>query len=75
MASRKAIQWAAEHLERADAEAAIANSWSVTRTVLFSSTPSDFSEPTHVNVCPPIAWIELLAAQGFGPTCSPTGRF
>jgi SAM-dependent methyltransferase len=43
-----------EHLERADAEAAIANLCSVTQTVLFSSTPSDFSELTHVNVCPPI---------------------
>jgi hypothetical protein len=64
-----------EHLERADAEAAIANICRVTETVLFSSTPSDFTEPTHVNVCPPIVWIDLFAAQGFGPDLLTDGTF
>jgi hypothetical protein len=64
-----------EHLERADAEAAIANICKVTQTVLFSSTPSDFTEPTHVNVCPPIVWIELFAARGFGPDLLVDGTF
>lgn len=56
-----------EHLTPADAEIAVANMCTVTDTILFSSTPTDFDEPTHINVSPPIAWIGLFAAHGFGP--------
>jgi SAM-dependent methyltransferase len=64
-----------EHLNPADAATAIANMCRVTDTILFSSTPSDFDEPTHVNICPPIVWIDLFAAQGFGPDFLIDGTF
>jgi hypothetical protein len=56
-----------EHLVPGDAVSAIANICAATDVVLFSSSPSDFSEPTHVNVRPPIAWISGFAAHDFGP--------
>jgi SAM-dependent methyltransferase len=64
-----------EHLEAADAQAVIANICKVTDTILFSSTPSDFDEPTHISVRPPIFWIEAFAAQGFGPDLVADGTF
>src|SRR6476620_2014570 len=39
-----------EHMPENEAEKAIRNLCGATDTILFSSTPSDFSEPTHVNV-------------------------
>ena len=33
--------------------------------ILFSSTPDDFDEPTHVNVRPASWWIERFAERGF----------
>ena len=33
--------------------------------ILLSSTPSDFSEPTHVNVREPAAWAASFAERGF----------
>ena len=56
-----------EHLTPEEAVRAIANMAAVSDAILFSSTPSDFSEPTHINVRPPIDWLKLFAAQGFSP--------
>jgi cellulose synthase/poly-beta-1,6-N-acetylglucosamine synthase-like glycosyltransferase/glycosyltransferase involved in cell wall biosynthesis len=56
-----------EHLTPAEASRAIANITAVTDTILFSSSPSDFNEPTHINVRPPIDWLQLFAAHGFSP--------
>jgi len=54
-----------EHLPGNEAEAIIANICRHCATVLFSSTPDDFKEPTHLNVQPTDYWIGLFAAQGF----------
>ncbi len=50
-----------EHMPARDAEAAIANICRHTDDVLFSSSPSDHREPTHVNVQPPEYWAEQFA--------------
>lgn len=54
-----------EHMPQADAERAIANFCRHSDDILFSSTPGDYREPTHVNVHPPEHWAELFARQGF----------
>lgn len=54
-----------EHMPPADAEAAIANVCRHTDDVLFSSSPLDFRETTHVNVRPPEYWAEQFARHGF----------
>ena len=54
-----------EHLNEADGRAAIANICRSAEDVLFSSTPGDFKEPTHVNVRPSSWWIERFAEHGF----------
>ena len=54
-----------EHLPAADAERAIANICAHTDDVLFSSTPFDRKELTHVNVQPPEHWAEQFARHGF----------
>jgi SAM-dependent methyltransferase len=54
-----------EHMAPADAQRAIANLCSATDTVLLSSTPEDFREPTHINVRPPAAWAQDFATHGF----------
>jgi SAM-dependent methyltransferase len=54
-----------EHMPSADAEAAVANFCRHTDDVLFSSTPFDYREPTHVNVHPPEHWAELFARHDF----------
>jgi len=55
----------AEHMPTRAAEEAIANICAHTTDVLFSSSPVDYREPTHVNVHPPEYWAELFARQGF----------
>lgn len=55
----------AEHMPARDAEAALANICAHTSDVLFSSSPTDYREPTHVNVHPPEYWAELFARRGF----------
>jgi len=55
-----------EHLTPAEAEQAIANFCAHTDRVLFSSTPLDHKEATHINVHPPEDWAELFARNGFG---------
>jgi cellulose synthase/poly-beta-1,6-N-acetylglucosamine synthase-like glycosyltransferase/glycosyltransferase involved in cell wall biosynthesis len=56
-----------EHLTPEEVGRALANMTAVTDTILFSSSPYDFKEPTHINVRPPIDWLQLFAAQGFSP--------
>lgn len=53
-----------EHLSPTDARIAIENICAHTDDVLFSSTPFDYREPTHINVHPPGYWIEQFAEQG-----------
>ena len=50
-----------EHLSPGEAEVAIANLCAHTDDALFSSTPLDYKEATHVNVQPPEHWAELFA--------------
>jgi SAM-dependent methyltransferase len=54
-----------EHMEAPEAERAIANFARHTDEVLFSSTPFDYREPTHVNVRMPEEWAESYARHGF----------
>ena len=56
-----------EHLSDEDGRAAIRNMTAVTDAVLFSSTPSDFTEPTHVNVRPILYWLKLFRECSFSP--------
>jgi SAM-dependent methyltransferase len=53
-----------EHLPPADASRAIANFCAHSPDVLFSSTPFDRKELTHVNVQPPEHWAEQFARHG-----------
>jgi SAM-dependent methyltransferase len=54
-----------EHMPARDAEAAIANFCRHTDDVLFSSSPLDYKEPTHINVHPPEYWAAEFARHGF----------
>ncbi|MBV8718720.1 MAG: glycosyltransferase [Chloroflexi bacterium] len=54
-----------EHLRPHDADQAVANFASHTHTVLLSSTPDDYQEPTHLNVQPPEYWVGMFARHGF----------
>ncbi len=56
-----------EHLPESDATAAIDALTEASDKVLFSSSPNDFDEPTHVNVKPPIYWSRLFAQRSFRP--------
>ena len=54
-----------EHLAPQDAERAIDRMCAVTDTVLFSSSPADFDDPTHINVRPTADWAAAFAERGF----------
>jgi cyclopropane fatty-acyl-phospholipid synthase-like methyltransferase len=54
-----------EHVPVREGEEAIANFCRHTDDVLFSSTPSDHREPSHVNVQPAEYWAEQFARHGF----------
>ncbi|HXF76662.1 MAG TPA: glycosyltransferase [Methylomirabilota bacterium] len=56
-----------EHIPEDDARLVIENMASRTECILFSSTPHDLTEPTHVNVRPIIYWLQLFAEFGFYP--------
>jgi GT2 family glycosyltransferase/2-polyprenyl-3-methyl-5-hydroxy-6-metoxy-1,4-benzoquinol methylase len=56
-----------EHLSEADARDAVREMTAHADSILFSSTPSDFTEPTHVNVHPIIDWLRLFAEFSFAP--------
>ena len=54
-----------EHMPTADALRAIENICRCTDRVLFSSSPFDYREPTHINVHPTDYWAEQFALHGF----------
>lgn len=54
-----------EHLPESAAAAAVANLAAAGDAILFSSSPSDFAEPTHQNVRPIDYWLKLFAVHGF----------
>jgi SAM-dependent methyltransferase len=54
-----------EHLTPDEAQKAIENICQHSDDILFSSTPSDFKEATHINVQPIGHWGEAFARQGF----------
>lgn len=54
-----------EHLTSAEAEIAVKNLCEHTDDILFSSTPMDYGEVTHVNVRPPEYWAAMFYRQGF----------
>ena len=54
-----------EHLSPRDAQLAIDNITAVTDLVLFSSSPADHDEPTHVNTRPTAQWAAWFAERGF----------
>ncbi len=53
-----------EHLPPRDAPAAVATLCAASDRVLFSSSPFDYGEPTHVNVRQPEDWSALFASHG-----------
>jgi hypothetical protein len=54
-----------EHLPPSEGEEALDNICAHTGDILFSSTPHDFAEATHLNVQPPEYWAERFARRGF----------
>lgn len=54
-----------EHMPVADATRAVKNLCNHTDTILFSSSPSDYSEATHFNVRQPEYWVKEFAYNGF----------
>jgi glycosyltransferase involved in cell wall biosynthesis len=54
-----------EHLPPSLAEQSVGNLCRHTDAVLFSSTPDDFDEPTHLNVEPNGYWARLFLRNGF----------
>ena len=53
-----------EHMPAAEAAVALTNLCAHTDDVLFSSSPTDYRETTHLNVQPPEAWAEAFAREG-----------
>jgi SAM-dependent methyltransferase len=56
-----------EHMPEPAALAALDAMCQVAPVVVFSSSPDDHDEPTHVNVQPIGYWVEAFAARGFSP--------
>ena len=54
-----------EHMTEEEGKRAIANICKSTNDVLFSSSPDDFDEPTHVNVRSRTYWVQRFAEEGF----------
>lgn len=54
-----------EHVTMEVAIDAIRLMTSHTDTVVFSSSPTDFEEPTHINVNPTTRWVEEFSRNGF----------
>lgn len=54
-----------EHIPPENADLAVSHLCKWGDTVLFSSTPDDFEDPTHVNVRPREYWASLFAQNGF----------
>lgn len=64
-----------EHIPQEEMSAALDNICSIGERVLFSSTPSDFDEPTHVNVQPVIHWLREFDTRGFTPDLAYNASF
>lgn len=58
-----------EHLYAEDGEKAIEQLCKLTDTIIFSSTPDDFSDPTHLNVQQREYWSSLFMNNGFWMIC------
>lgn len=56
-----------EHIPAEDMGISLDRICAIAEQILFSSTPSDFTEPTHVNVRPVIQWLREFEARGFVP--------
>lgn len=54
-----------EHMERPEADKAIATLCSLTDRILFSSTPDGYAEPTHFSCRAPEEWSAVFARHGF----------
>ena len=54
-----------EHMDPDAAQQAIDVMTGATDTILFSSTPRDFDEATHINVHPTAQWAAWFAERGF----------
>lgn len=54
-----------EHIPASEVDKVIANLCQATDRLLLSTSPHDYSEPTHVNVQPPEVWSTILAREGF----------
>ena len=54
-----------EHMPRREAEKAIVNLCNHANEIIFTSTPFDYKEVTHVNVHDPEYWAEQFARYGF----------
>ena len=54
-----------EHMAPVDAQLAIDSITASTDVVLFSSSPADHDEPTHVNTRPTAQWAAWFAERGF----------
>ncbi len=54
-----------EHLSPQEGDQAVGHFGEATDDVLFSSTPDDYHEATHINVRPPEYWAALFARHGF----------
>ena len=54
-----------EHMSAEDGAKALENLCSITDCILFSSTPDDFTEPTHINVQEREYWATEFARNGF----------
>ena len=54
-----------EHMSPVDAQLAIDHMTAATDLVLFSSSPGDHDEPTHVNTHPTAQWAAWFAERGF----------
>lgn len=54
-----------EHMREAEVQETLRQLTAHSDTVLFSSTPSNFAEPTHINVHPIIDWLRLFGQFSF----------
>ncbi len=64
-----------EHLYEEELEAALKKLCSFSDHILFSSSPDDIVEETHVNVRQPEYWVKMFAAQGFYRSMSYDGSY
>ena len=56
-----------EHIAPEHARTAISNLCASSQAILFSSSPDDHTDPTHLNVRPVRYWLELFGEFGFIP--------